>query len=48
MEELKKKNQKYILLQVSDTAATARILEQQMAPAGRGILHSGYNQRQNF
>ena len=31
MEELKKKNQKYILLQVSDTAATARILEQQMA-----------------
>ena len=28
---LKKKNQKYILLQVSDTAATARILEQQMA-----------------
>ena len=31
LEELKKKNQKYILLQVSDTAATARILEQQMA-----------------
>ena len=31
MEELKKKNQKYILLQVSDTAATARVLEQQMA-----------------
>ena len=31
MEELKKKHQKYILLQVSDTAATARILEQQMA-----------------
>ena len=31
MEELKKKNQKYILQQVSDTAATARILEQQMA-----------------
>ncbi len=34
MEELKKKNQKYILLQVSDTAATARILEQQMALQG--------------
>ena len=30
-EAWKKKNQKYILLQVSDTAATARILEQQMA-----------------